>query len=155
MFTRDFLYLDHPFTAAYAVVSSDSFPHLVSVDGEAGEILLARVGIRLAGVPLYKRVRLEVGTPYVVQRGAQAVLPIRWRPSGGPPLFPDMSGDLTLQPFGTDRTQLTLSANYRPPGGRLGVMVDRAVLHLLADATVREFALRLAAAIDSALTTAA
>lgn len=154
MFTRYFLYLDHPFTAAYAVVSADSFPHLVAIEGEPGEVLLARVGIRLAGVPIYKRVRLEVGAPYVVRCGARAVLPIRWRPSGGPTLFPDMSGDVTLQPFGTDRTQLALSANYHPPGGRLGAVVDGAVLHLLADATVRDFALRLGAAIDGAPNTA-
>jgi hypothetical protein len=45
-----------------------------------------------------------------------------------------------------------LSAGYRPPGGRLGAVVDAAVLHLLTDATVRDFALRLAAAVDGELT---
>lgn len=151
MFARYYVYLDHPFADVWAVVFARPSHDVLALDGEAGEELLARVGIRVAGIPIYKRVKLEVGTPYAVRREAQVVLPVRWRPTGGPPLFPHMYGDLAFQPFGTDRTQMTLNAGYHPPGGRLGAAVDEAALHLLADATVRDFALRLAASIDHAL----
>lgn len=151
MFTRYYVYLDHPFADVWAVVFAQPSPDILALDGGDGEELLARVGIRLAGIPVYKHVKLQLGAPYVIRRGAQAVLPVRWKPTGGPPLFPDMYGDLAFQPFGPDRTQMTLSAGYRPPGGKLGAAVDEAALHLLADATIRDFSLRLAAAIDRAL----
>lgn len=151
MFARYYLYLDHPFADVWAVLLANHPSASPQVHGEGGGALLARAGVRIGGVPVYKRIRLDLGSPYVLDRERQVVLPVHWHPEGGPPLFPDMSGELVIQPFGVSRTQMTLAATYHPPAGLLGALIDRAALHLLADATVRDFTVRLAHDVDQAL----
>ena len=51
--------------------------------------------------------------------------------------------------LGEDRTQLAISARYRPPLGALGRTVDRVLLHRVAEATVKDFLDRVGAAITS------
>jgi hypothetical protein len=45
---------------------------------------------------------------------------------------------VTIQ-LGEDRTQLAISARYRPPRGVVGRAVDRALLHRVAEATLKDF----------------
>lgn len=75
-------------------------------------------------------------------------VPVRWRRAGGAALFPRMLSDVVFEAFGDAQTQMTLSGTYRPPGGELGRLIDRALLHAPADATVRDFTLRLAGHIE-------
>ena len=49
--------------------------------------------------------------------------------------------------MGEDRTQLAISARYRPPLGVLGRTVDRVLLHRVAEATVKDFLDRVGEAI--------
>jgi hypothetical protein len=56
-------------------------------------------------------------------------------PAGG--LFPVLDADLLLRSEGVEKTRLTLNGCYRPPLGRLGSGLDRAVLHRIAAATIR------------------
>jgi len=95
---------------------------------------IARVG--LAGIS--KLVRVQVcelaGTP------DSAGLAIRWEATGsGSAVFPVLDADLRLAPAGEQLTLLTLTGSYRPPLGRAGEAVDRAVMHRVASATVRNF----------------
>jgi hypothetical protein len=65
---------------------------------------------------------------------------IRVGPLGDLPggrLFLVLDGDFTLTPAGEDAARLALAGVYRPPLGRLGASLDRAVLHRVADATIR------------------
>jgi hypothetical protein len=74
-----------------------------------------------------------------------AGLAIRWEaigPGGG--LFPVLDADITLIPAGAGTTLLTLVGTYRPPLGALGEALDRAILHRIAAATMRNFVSRLA-----------
>jgi hypothetical protein len=56
-------------------------------------------------------------------------------PAGG--LFPVLDADLQLRPEGLEKARLTLNGCYRPPLGRVGSGLDRAVLHRVAAATIR------------------
>ena len=49
-----------------------------------------------------------------------------------------MVGKLELSPVEKDVTRLTVSGMYEPPLGKLGAMIDDAVMHNVAQATVRE-----------------
>ena len=74
-----------------------------------------------------------------------AGLALRWEaigPGGG--LFPVLDADLTLAPAGAG-ARLTLAGAYRPPLGPLGQALDRAILHRVAVATIRNFLDRVAA----------
>ena len=73
-----------------------------------------------------------------VQHGRTMAVPLRWEatgPVGG--LFPVLDADLILAADGEDRTRVALAGCYRPPMGRLGADLDRAVLRRVATATIR------------------
>ena len=103
---------------------------------------LARVGV--AG--LSKLVRVQVRELACTDRSAG--LAIRWEatgPAGG--LFPVLDADIRLAPVGLHATMLTMAGAYRPPLGPVGKALDRALLHRVASATIREFIAHVAARI--------
>ena len=112
-------------------------------DAEAnGERLLADVGFGPAGARIGKQVELEFGEPIRVP--AKTVLPMAWRPAGLEVLFPRLDADIEVGELGPGRTQLSISARYTPPLGAVGRALDRALLHRVAEATVRDFLDRVA-----------
>jgi len=142
MFARYFTYVEYPFDQVSRLLRQPDPTWLSGLDGDSGIELLARVGVRLGGVPLYKHVQLQPGPAQLVNPD-KVLVPLSWHTSGGPPLFPEMEGHLEAEPFGSQRTQLTLSATYEPPLGALGELLDRALLYRLGDAIIYDFAGRL------------
>ncbi|MDP9468035.1 MAG: hypothetical protein M3P32_04755 [Chloroflexota bacterium] len=59
-------------------------------------------------------------------------LEVGWRAATLAPLFPVFSGTIVAQ-----GAELTLSGWYAPPGGFLGRIADRALLHIAAEGTAR------------------
>lgn len=57
---------------------------------------------------------------------------IAWRASTFSPLFPVFAGQLTIK-----GGRLTLSGAYAPPGGQLGLLFDRTIIHRFAERTAR------------------
>jgi hypothetical protein len=121
---------------------------LSALAGEAdqrGGGLLAEVGVGPLGPRLGRRVAVRVGAP--VRLPSKTLLPFTWKPTGGNGLLPDLDGDIEVGSLGPGRTQLALSARYRPPLGTLGRAADRVLLHRVAEATVKDFLDRIAAAL--------
>ncbi len=111
-----------------------------------GERLLAEVGFAVDDAHrLDKQVEIEFGEPYRLT--AKTLLPIAWRATGPERLFPSLDADLEVAALGPGRTQLSISARYRPPMGALGRALDRALLHRVAEATVKDFLDRVADAL--------
>ena len=73
---------------------------------------------------------IGLGTP--VDEGARWRVPIEWRAATFKPLFPVFAGTLTIV-----RDQIILDGHYAPPGGRLGVVLDGALLKVAARGTGR------------------
>jgi hypothetical protein len=118
------------------------------VDGVTG---LARVGPPGTWPDLSKLVIIHIGDMAVTD--ASARLPLRWEATGpGSGLFPALDADVTVTASGDHAAILTLTGVYRPPLGRLGLVLDRTVLSRVAAATIRDFVSRLAQAIESAST---
>jgi hypothetical protein len=108
---------------------------------------VARVGA--AGISKLVRVHASElpGTP------DSAGLAIRWEAAGsGSAVFPVLDADLRLAPASEQLTLLTLTGSYRPPFGRAGEAVDRAVMHRVATATVRNFLASMAAVLTRQVT---
>lgn len=118
----------------------------VALDGDGRE-QLARVGVRIGAVPVYKHIELSVGQVPHELRGERVMLPVHWETAGGPPIFPRLDGTLHVEPEGPDSARLTLNATYDPPFGRLGELLDRALMARLAQATLNDFLDRLAGSI--------
>lgn len=73
-----------------------------------------------------------------VQRGGTMTVPLRWEATGAAgELFPVLDADLILARYGADQARLAIAGSYRPPFGRAGAALDRAVMHRLATATIR------------------
>jgi hypothetical protein len=65
-------------------------------------------------------------------------------------MFPVMTGTVELAPVDARVTRLTVCGMYEPPFGRLGKHLDDALMHRVADATVRELACSIAKRLEPA-----
>jgi len=100
-----------------------------------------------------KLVAVRVLDPVYHQDTMRAAL--RWEATGvAGDLFPVLDADLSISPAGEHSTRLVLSGSYRPPLGRLGAALDRAILHHLADATIDALLHSIADALASPATAA-
>lgn len=108
-----------------------------------GEQLRARVG---PSERMAREVKLEIGIAEIHAFGL--VFPVEWTAADAALLFPDLTADLILASRGLDETELTLKGTYQPPLGTLGKLADRTILHRVAEATVKDWMDRLAAALS-------
>ncbi|HXZ65938.1 MAG TPA: hypothetical protein VEH05_14440 [Streptosporangiaceae bacterium] len=151
MFVREEARLGVGFAAARSALAGLAQGGLLLDASQAaywdGVTSMAKVGPPGAWPELSKLVMIHLGdmTPH----DDSARLALRWEATGpGSSLFPALDADITLTPAGDDATMLTITGVYRPPLGRLGAVLDRAILSRVASATVRDFVARLGAAIE-------
>jgi hypothetical protein len=64
---------------------------------------------------------------------------LEWRAAKNPGLFPMMRAVVSLYPLGPTETQLDLEGDYQPPLGPLGRVIDAAIGHRVAEASVHRF----------------
>jgi hypothetical protein len=141
MFIRYYLDLEMPFEHAETALLAQPeawVPGLARAAEDRGEHLLAEVGFSVDDEHrVDKQVEIEFGEPYRIP--AKTLLPMAWHATGPEQLFPSLDADLEVAAMGPNRTQLSVSARYRPPGGVVGRALDRALLHRVAEATVKDF----------------
>jgi hypothetical protein len=145
MFLRAYVELDLPIAeveAALLRTPSEWIPGLASSAEEHGDQLLAEVGFPVSRLQLGKQVEIELGLP--VRTSSRTWLPVTWRATGPRGIFPTLEGELEVAALGPHLSQLGLSARYKPPFGLVGESLDRALLHRVAEATVRDFVERVA-----------
>ncbi len=79
-----------------------------------------------------------------VQRfGHGVAVHVEWQALRRPELYPTLAGTLRLERAGPNRCRLVLDATYRPPAGRVGAALDQALLHRVAEVSLRDFVARL------------
>jgi hypothetical protein len=141
MFIRYFLDLPLPFEEVQEtfLASPEAWvPGLARDAEDRGERLLAEVGFSFDdGHRVDKRVEIELGPPFHFP--AKTTLPLTWTATGTERLFPSLDADMEIASLGPNRTQLAISARYRPPFGGVGRALDRALLHRVAEATIKDF----------------
>ena len=123
----------------------DALEDWAGVAYREGEELRAKVGPSVGGHA--KEVRLVIGVAEIHRTGL--VYPISWTATGAQALFPKLTGELVLSHVGPEQTELSLEANYQPPMGPLGRVVDRVVLGRFAELTVKNWVDQLAEALIS------
>ena len=123
----------------------DALEDWAGVAYREGEELRAKVGPSVGGHA--KEVRLVIGVAEIHRTGL--VYPISWTATGAQALFPKLTGELVLSHVGPEQTELSLEANYQPPMGPLGRVVDRVVLGRFAESTVKNWVDQLAEALIS------
>jgi hypothetical protein len=146
MFLRYYVELDLPTEQVEAVLldgPSTWLPALADGAVERAAPLLAEIGVGPGGLPVAKRVTVRLGHP--VRFPSKLSLPMSWEPGGR--LLPRLDAELELGPLGRDRSQLAMNGRYDPPLGTVGRTVDRLALHRIAEATIKDFLDRVAAAL--------
>ncbi len=96
------------------------------------------IGVSVAGVPVRKRVVVEFGD--AIKTSTWAVVRVNWKATFPQKLFPTMEGKVSLSPQGKTAAKLTVSGVYEPPLGRVGEDLNEAVMHPVAELTVKELA---------------
>jgi hypothetical protein len=132
MFVQHSVHIDRPVEQCHRILARDPrrwFPHLGAAASYA-------VGPKVAGVQVRKKVHVEAGEP--VKIGDFTQVPITWRATFIEGLFPVMVGQVELAPLDRNVTRLSVCGMYEPPLGQLGKQLDDAVLHRVAEATVKE-----------------
>ena len=133
MFVQHSVHIASPIETVTAVFTRDPHTWLRHlVDGRT------EVGPRVAGVAIQKKVVIEVGPP--LASGSWTEVPITWAATFIKRLFPVMTGKVELAPVDARVTRLTVCGMYQPPLGRLGKQFDDALMHRVAEATVKELA---------------
>jgi hypothetical protein len=113
---------------------------------EGGVEGLLRVGP--AGPVAAKLVRVCFLDP--VYRGDVMTVGLRWEAAGAAgTLFPVLDANISISPAEGETARLALAGSYRPPLGRLGAGLDRAIMHRVATATLRCLLHRVAEALVS------
>jgi hypothetical protein len=112
----------------------DGLADIASADGSR---LLVDVGLEVGDRRLSRRAWLEVSDGIATDRVAS--LPLRLRVDDHPRLFPSLDGSLDAAWLGDGRTHLALAAQYEPPFGLVGMVVDRTLLHRVAEAVAQRF----------------
>lgn len=91
-----------------------------------------------APAPIRKSALVDIGIP--AAGASPVVVHVGWQSDSLSPLFPVFAGQLRITP-----TILVLDGLYAPPFGRLGLLIDQQVLHIVARRTAQAFLNRLAA----------
>jgi hypothetical protein len=93
--------------------------------------LRLRVGSDSAALTTFRKAAyVDLGEVRTTEDGF--VAEIGWQAASAAPLFPVFSGELRIGP-----DELTVSGLYAPPGGVVGRIADRALLHVAATGTAR------------------
>ncbi len=147
MFVYYFVHLNRPFsTVEPALVAQlnqlGSFADAAYREGEDLRDKIDRIALRYDHPTMAKTVRLLSGIP--LRGDQQTTIPFAWEATGSPGLFPRLDADLIVAAVGPELCQITMRGTYTPPLGPLGRALDRAVLHRIAEASVKSFVDRVA-----------
>jgi hypothetical protein len=146
MFVGDEVVLDVGFAVARARLADLTGSDLLRSASEDAYGSLVTGLAQVGALGLYKVVRVHVRQ--LAEADGHAGFAIRWEATGpGGGLFPALDADIRLVPAADQTTLLVLAGVYRPPLGPLGAALDRAALHRVAAATIRNFLVRLAASV--------
>jgi hypothetical protein len=143
VFVQHSVRIDSPILAvsvALAKGPGEWFPHFQ-------EPSQAAVGPLIAGIGIRKKVDVEFGEP--VAAGSWTEVPVSWRARSVPELFPLMTGKVELAPVDSRSTRLTVCGMYRAPLGDLGEFLDNALMHKVAEATVKDLAQEIAERLEA------
>jgi len=116
-----------------------------------GEELRIRIGPRPQRRMAAKTVSLRADTPIRDQSSIR--IPLSWEATGTPGLFPRMTADLILAPLGDQLTQIRFEGSYEPPLGGTGRLLDRIILHRVAEVSVENLVDRIVDVLQAAAST--
>ncbi len=132
--------IEHTYEPLAALLHGDPERWLPGAE-RMGEQLIFDVGLGPRGRRVQRKVRASLSR--VQPFGHGVAVHVEWQALRRPELYPTMAGTLRLERAGPNRCRLVLDATYRPPAGRVGAALDQALLHRVAEVSLRDFVARL------------
>lgn len=144
MFVYYFVHVNRPFSEVEPLLVSqlNNLGGFADAAYREGENLRDKIGVSRDHPVMAKTVQLVAGIP--LRGGQQTTIPLAWEATGTPGLFPKLDADLIVATVGPELCQIAMRGTYAPPLGPLGRALDRAVLHRVAEASVKGFVDRVA-----------
>jgi len=140
MFVRYFAVVGRAFDDVVADFEAGTDTWITTLAGAAddsGGRMLGEIGFEVASRRVTRQIDVELGDP--VRQPRVILVPIEWRAAKAAALFPSLSGVIEIAGIEPATTQVGLSATYEPPFGLPGRLADRALLHRVAEVTVKNF----------------
>jgi hypothetical protein len=139
VFVYYFVHVNRPFDEVEpALVSQlNNLASLADAAYREGEDLRDKIGLSRDRGVVARTIQLVAGLP--LRGDQQTTIPLAWEATGTPGLFPKLDADLIVATVGPDLSQIAMRGTYAPPLGPLGRALDRAVLHRVAEASVKSF----------------
>ena len=140
-------YVNREFAVVEAALAADPIPLLERATAAASGASKssANLHVELGPIDVGTAIQLEVTNVERELSPPRTTLDLRWRAAKAQSAFPEMEAHLAIFPLSSTETQLDLVCNYQPPLGVVGQVIDRALLHGLAEASVARFLREVAA----------
>jgi len=140
--------IEKPFRSLEAALAAGPSGWLPGADH--GDPATAELDVRLGTSRIARRVVVRTGVVTDWLDHGRCRLPIAWQAAEHPERYPRLVGTLELVSVAPRRTKLVLMATYHPPAGPAGEAADRAVVHVVAEASLQAFVSRIAAVLERA-----
>ena len=137
--------IDEPYSFVQETLLAGPAEWLPRLADDAGERLVTELGFHVGGASIARPIEVEV-SPATVYPGRCEVY-LSWKAAVTPALYPELEGVLQLAAVAAQQTRLSFEASYEPPGRAVGRLVDRALMHRVAEASLGEFVDRVAGAL--------
>lgn len=148
---RCYDYVNHPYTVVRDALGKDPlgiFRRATSAAAARADSLTAELKAKIGPVDVAADITIRVlGTeegPSPLSTTATRIT-LEWEAAKNPGLFPVMRAVLSVYALTATETQLDLEGEYEPPLGAVGRVLDAAVGHRVADASVHRFLEQVAA----------
>ena len=141
---RSFDYVNQPYARVREALVADPkglFRDATRAAATRASSVAAALTVNIAGIDVSTEIAIKVGKAEdVKRRGAPATrIAVEWKAARRARLFPLMNAVLTIYPLTGTETQLDFAGRYRPPLGPLGKVINAAVGHRIAEASVHRF----------------
>jgi hypothetical protein len=143
---RCYQYVNRPYDAVRELFRQrplEIFQPATTSAAERANAVEANLRAGVAGIDVGVDVRIHLHAVRE-EEGVAGMSPVTrvtlaWEATRAPSFFPVMRAELSFCPLTSTETQLEIEGTYRPPLGAVGNVVDAALGHRVAEATVHRF----------------
>jgi hypothetical protein len=139
--------IDLPYSFVLEALLTDSGTWLPGLAQDSAAHLVTELAVHAGRLRLARSVQIEV-TPPTIYPG-RCELCVAWKAAENAAFFPELGGVFELVAVAPAQSRLSFEASYDPPARALGQLADRAIMHRVAEASVREFVQRTAKTLQS------
>jgi hypothetical protein len=154
---RVFDYVNHPYGRVRDALAADPlavFRTATTAAAARADALTTELRASIGPIDVAADIDIRVLSTETVAspEGSETTrITVEWQAAKNPGLFPVMRAVLAVYALTATETQLELEGDYQPPLGALGRVVDAAIGHRIAEASVHRFIAQVASHLRAVL----